>query len=78
MSRTGDGDRDKLLLLTGLLLADFSRGGEVAGGGDLDGDLQNVPKAKKLLLSKGILQQFDQNMCEYGNINTHEIESNKQ
>lgn len=56
----------------------FGKLTEVAGGGDLDGDLQNVPKAKKLLLSKGTLQQFDQNMCEYGNINTHEIESNKQ
>jgi hypothetical protein len=56
----------------------FGKLTEVAGGADLDGDLQNVPKAKKLLLSKGILQQFDQNMCEYGNINTHEIESNKQ
>lgn len=50
----------------------FQKLTEVAGDWDLDGDLQNVSKTKKLLLNNAALILFDPSM-----FNTHTHESNK-
>lgn len=45
---TGDGDREKLLFLPGLLLTDLPLEAEETGDRDLDSDLQEVSQTKSI------------------------------